>query len=1190
MSSKRVIRELYRSPIIDNRLPITNDKMNDQTPTSRVALVIGSGGLKCAAALGVWQVLREAGIAIDMAVGCSGGALYATAIALGYNQAEAAALTQQLWTAELAQQRHTPSIRRAIWPRLFGFRAGQFGLIDDHLIMAQLRGVFGDTTFAATKLPLFLAATDLYTGEAVTISSGRLVDGIRASIAIPMVFAPWQVNGRTLIDGGATNPIPVDVAMRAGADLIIAVGFANPFQPAVTSIAQYAAQMMRIHVINLQKANFAFHQAAHHADVLPVMVEFEEEIGLTDTDKIPQIIAAGVNAARQQLPDLRAGQQRTKKETPQAIKSNPPLSQSAVVFDGEKTMSTQMIRPGELSPASLKKEEETAVTLTIHRSGQPAQTVAVAGDDFLVGRSADADLSLPDLPFVSAQHFAIRRTPDGFVVVDLASSNGTRLNNRGLTANAPASLHNGDIIRIGEERFGVSVGFTFHNPTEEHAPVAGFGAEVSTTQLLQVERLTIGRAPDCDIVLDSPTIARVHAVVERFGEGEHVIRAGNGVDTIWVNNVPVQRARLQPADTVQIGPHLFTFDGKTLTQFDSQGFRLDVIGVHKEVKTKNGPLRILDDVSMTVMPREFVALVGGSGAGKSTLLDALNGFRPAEGQVLVNGRDLYANYDSFRGQIGYVPQYDILPTILKVEDALHYAARLRLPADVSAGEREERIAQALETVDMNSDRIRNTRIGKLSGGQRKRVSIAAELIADPKIFFLDEPSSGLDPGLEKKLMYTLRKMADEGRTIILITHATANIVQVDHVGLLAQGRLVYFGPPQQAQEFFLVDDFADIYEKIEHNGAEWRQVFTQEKPAAYREYVLERQQKRPSASQNNHAVKPRFAPGQSLRQLLTLSQRMVRLTLSDPIAFFVALLVMPLVGILQGAAAETYELTGDPAILENAAQAAQSLTANYLPAVSAQTFGFGMSILAFLVGAFGGSQELLKERSVYLRERMVNLRLLPYLGSKFLVFGLFALAQVALYLLVLSLQMEVPADGVLFKGFLELLITLWLTVMVGVATGLFISAVSGNSTTAVYLVLVVVFFQYIFGGAIHNLRDKPIEFQSYVAATRWATLAVGTTVDILEQAEATIVCGNELELDTSNLSIDPATGAPDPNSLALRETDRPACTNRAVDPDDLFLPYGDSTSDLLRFWGVQLLLGAVFALGALLMVKRLDRV
>ena len=226
----------------------------------------------------------------------------------------------------------------------------------------------------------------------------------------------------------------------------------------------------------------------------------------------------------------------------------------------------------------------------------------------------------------------------------------------------------------------------------------------------------------------------------------------------------VTQAQLKVGDQVQIGSHLLSYDGQTLLRFDSYGYRLDVVDLYKEVKTKNGPLRILDDISLTIMPREFVALVGGSGAGKSTLLDALNGFRPAQGQVLINGQELYENYDAFRAQIGYVPQSEILPTSLTVEAALQYAARLRLAADLSAQERQERITKALATVEMNTERIRQTRIGRLSGGQRKRVSIAAELLADPKIFFLDEPASGLDPGLEKKLMVTLRKMADEGRT------------------------------------------------------------------------------------------------------------------------------------------------------------------------------------------------------------------------------------------------------------------------------------------------------------------------------------------------------------------------------------------------------------------------------------------
>lgn len=817
--------------------------------------------------------------------------------------------------------------------------------------------------------------------------------------------------------------------------------------------------------------------------------------------------------------------------------------------------------------------------------------VEIDRENFLVGRHAGADLVVPaEAAFVSGRHFEIQRLPVGYALVDLNSTNGTRLNNRLVTPMEMTQLKHGDIVRIGSEQYGRSIGLTFTDPTVPPSTVVGFQTLRGETSLVHVAQIKIGRDPSCDVVLDAPTVARVHAIIQQYDADHHLIRATDD-NTIRVNGETGTHAQLRAGDQVYIGTQLLTYDGRTLVQYESHGYRLDVIRLHKEVKTKKGTLRILDDIDMVIRPREFVALVGGSGAGKSTLLDALNGFRPAAGQVLINGQDLYANYDSFRNQLGYVPQYDILPTTLTVEAALHYAARLRLAADLSTAEREERIAAALETVDMNSERIRQTRIGRLSGGQRKRVSIAAELLADPKIFFLDEPSSGLDPGLEKKLMYTLRKMADEGRTIVLITHATDNIRQVDHVAFLAQGKLVYFGPPHEAQDFFAVDEFADIYEKIEKQGDAWREKFTQSSSESYQQYVVARQQETPRKADHDAAKRPRRAHRlrQGVTQFIVLSKRMFRLVLTDPIALFVSLFVMPFVAVQQILVSDAFELVGDPNVMADAARAAATFTENYLPAVDAQTLLFSTAILAFLVGTFGGSQELLKERSIYLRERMINLQLLPYVGSKFFVFALFALAQVALFLAIFSLGIDLPADGVVLPGALEIGVTLFLTVMAGIATGLLISSIAGNATLAVYLVLIVVFFQYIFGGAIHNLRDTPIEAQSYAAATRWATLAAGTTADINNLAAATIVCGNRIRLDARNLAVDPATGTVDPNSIAVVETAEPACTNRAIDPDNLFLPYGDSAADLYRFWGILLGMTAVLGVATTLMVKRLDR-
>jgi ABC-type multidrug transport system ATPase subunit len=210
---------------------------------------------------------------------------------------------------------------------------------------------------------------------------------------------------------------------------------------------------------------------------------------------------------------------------------------------------------------------------------------------------------------------------------------------------------------------------------------------------------------------------------------------------------------------------------------------------------------ILHSVSFSIAPREFVAIVGGSGAGKSTLMRAINGsVRTIGGQVLVNGDDLYQHFDAYRALLGYVPQDDILHRTLQVDRALGYVARLRLSPDSDDVKIRQRVEQALADVEMLPHRAKN--VEQLSGGQRKRVSIAAELLADPSLFFLDEPTSGLDPGLEKKMMHTLRHLADSGRTVMLVTHATENIALCDHVIFMASGRMVFFGPPADALSFF----------------------------------------------------------------------------------------------------------------------------------------------------------------------------------------------------------------------------------------------------------------------------------------------------------------------------------------------------------------------------------------------------
>jgi len=273
-------------------------------PPRRVALVIGSGSVKCAAALGLWRVLEREGIGLDLIVGCSGGALYAAATALGFTADHTADLSLRLFTREATGQRDRVALLRAAFPRLFGFDE-RFGLRSDRKVMAGIREAFGERTFADAAVPLYITATDFHNGEQVVLSSGSIAEAVRASIAIPFAFAPHRVDGRLLIDGFMSDPLPVGVAIKNGANVIVAMGFDSPYQSRVSSVGRFAFQMSSIMTNNLLRAAFAFHGLAHHGELIPVIPKFRERIRLFDTGKIPYIIEEGERAMEEQMPYLR---------------------------------------------------------------------------------------------------------------------------------------------------------------------------------------------------------------------------------------------------------------------------------------------------------------------------------------------------------------------------------------------------------------------------------------------------------------------------------------------------------------------------------------------------------------------------------------------------------------------------------------------------------------------------------------------------------------------------------------------------------------------------------------------------------------------------------------------------------------------------------------------------------------------
>jgi len=275
------------------------------TNQPRLGLVIGSGGLKCVAVLGVLQVLEEKNIPLDMVIGCSGGAVFGGLMALGYSADEIADVNDRMWTSGTTQKLNFRSLAKIAFPQIAGFD-DEVGILDDRALSDGLMEIYGpETTFADTRIPFHCVATDFHTGEPVVMSDGNIARAVRASAGIPILFKPVERRGRWLIDGGLSNPLPVDVAIQQGADIIIAVGFETPLVESVSSPANFASQMFNILVNQLLYRKFAFYNLAYHSEIIAIVPHFEKKIRLNDTESTPFIIEQGRNETLKHLSQLK---------------------------------------------------------------------------------------------------------------------------------------------------------------------------------------------------------------------------------------------------------------------------------------------------------------------------------------------------------------------------------------------------------------------------------------------------------------------------------------------------------------------------------------------------------------------------------------------------------------------------------------------------------------------------------------------------------------------------------------------------------------------------------------------------------------------------------------------------------------------------------------------------------------------
>ncbi len=584
-------------------------------------------------------------------------------------------------------------------------------------------------------------------------------------------------------------------------------------------------------------------------------------------------------------------------------------------------------------------------------------------------------------------------------------------------------------------------------------------------------------------------------------------------------------------------------------KLDHEGICIDAVQLKKVIKKKT---ILLHDISLAIPAGSLVAVVGGSGTGKSTLLNILNGIQSAQqGQVYYNGYNFHQHASFFHTQLGYVPQDDIVHPNLTVEHALYYAAKMRLPATYTEHQVRQRIEDVLTSVGLTERR--NLLISKLSGGQRKRVSIALELLDKPKVFFLDEPTSGLDPGLDYKMMHMLRSLADGGQTIMVSTHASSNIMICDYVCFLASnGRLVYFGPPKKALVFFQQETFEKIYPTLEaspeHPEAAAEAEARFKVSNDYRCYISEPLAGKKTAAlvslQHTRKKTPKRSGG--LKQFCLLSIRYLELLKNDTGNLLILLLQAPVITLLL-VALMSYEIGTTVFTQESIAQCPTGITVltpaglpNILTsghayssscsrvedvlqhdpkgAVYAQEHGgvknalqdfiapssgqdaqkvlFIMSFTAVLFGCVNSVREIVKERLVYQRERTVHLYIAPYLFSKITVLGTLCLIQDAVMLLMINAVAPFTQGGIMLPLLLEIYITLVLTSLSGLMLGLAVSAVVPTTDRATSFVPLLLIPQVIFSGTVFPFNDQVIQILAMFFPARWSIGALGSTIGL----------------------------------------------------------------------------------------------